>query len=95
MNWAKSNESFPSYTEDHGNAYPTTNSHTESGLEEGAEYKVRVRARLFQGSGEQGSFRTMHGGCNPGSWQLPRTIGLAGPGPTPLNDGTPSCQSES
>ena len=45
MNWGKSAEDFPSYAENDGNAYPTTNSHTVTGLEEGVEYKVRVRAR--------------------------------------------------
>ena len=43
--WAKSDESFRSYGESDGNAYPTTNSHTLSGLEGGVTYKVRVRAR--------------------------------------------------
>ncbi len=45
VNWAKSSEKFPSWRDDHGNAYPTTNSHTVSDLDEGAEYKVQVRAR--------------------------------------------------
>ena len=45
VNWAKSSENFPSYTENYGNAYPTTNSHTVPSLDEGVEYKVRVRAR--------------------------------------------------
>ena len=45
VNWAKSAEDFPSYAENDGNAYPTTNSHTVTGLDEGIEYKVRVRAR--------------------------------------------------
>ena len=45
VNWAKSAENFPSYTENYGNAYPTTNSHNVASLEEGVEYKVRVRAR--------------------------------------------------
>ena len=45
LNWAKSAEGFPSYAENDGNAYPTTNSHTVTGLDEGIEYKVRVRAR--------------------------------------------------
>ena len=43
--WAKTSESFPSWTDPDGNAYPTTNSYTITGLEEGVEYKVRVRAR--------------------------------------------------
>ena len=45
VNWGKSSEDFPSYKGNVGNAYPTTNSHTVTGLDEGVEYKVRVRAR--------------------------------------------------
>ena len=45
--WAKSGESFRSWRDSDGNAYPTTNSHLVTGLDEGVEYKVRVRARYF------------------------------------------------
>ena len=47
--WAKSSEKFLSYkkenTDEAGNAYPTGTTHTVTGLPEGEEYKVRVRAR--------------------------------------------------
>ena len=45
VNWAKSTANFPSYRLNYGNAYPTDNSHKVTGLEEGVDYKVRVRAR--------------------------------------------------
>ena len=45
VNWAKSSEDFPSWQNNDGNAYPTTNSLTVTGLEEGETYKVRVRGR--------------------------------------------------
>ena len=45
VNWAKVDESFPSYKSAEGNAYPTINSFVVTGLDEGAEYKVHVRAR--------------------------------------------------
>ena len=47
--WAKSSEKFLSFkkenTDEAGNAYPTGTTHTVTGLPEGEEYKVRVRAR--------------------------------------------------
>ena len=53
--WAKSSEKFLSFkkenTDEAGNAYPTGTTHTVTGLPEGEEYKVRVRARYFDGNG--------------------------------------------
>ena len=43
--WAKSGERFKKWNDPSGNAFPGTNSHTVNGLEEGAEYKVKVRSR--------------------------------------------------
>ena len=45
VNWARSDEDFPSWNETEGNSYPTTNSLTLTGLDQGVEYKVQVRAR--------------------------------------------------
>ena len=45
VNWAKSTDDFPSFRLNYGNVYPTDNSVKVTGLEEGVEYKVRVRAR--------------------------------------------------
>ena len=45
ISWARAGEPFPSWTDSSGNAYPTDPSHTITGLDEGEEYKVKVRAR--------------------------------------------------
>ncbi|MCY4062614.1 MAG: fibronectin type III domain-containing protein [Chloroflexi bacterium] len=45
VNWAPVDERFPTWTDLSGNAFPTTNSYTVSGLTPGARYKVRIRAR--------------------------------------------------
>ena len=59
--WAKSSGKFRSYkkanTDEAGNAYPTGTSHTVTGLPEGIEYKVRVRARY--GSAKPGLFSSL------------------------------------
>ena len=46
ISWAKAADPFLTYTDLSGNAFPTDPSHTISGLEEGEEYKVTVRARF-------------------------------------------------
>ena len=63
VNWAKSSEGYPSWREADGNAYPETNSYTITGLDEGVEYKVHVRARY---SGE-----------SPGPWSETVTATVA------------------
>ena len=65
VNWGKSSENFPSYKGNAGNAHPTTNSHTVADLEEGTEYKVRVRARYRgdQLEGEQTPWSTPWSGA--------------------------------
>ena len=45
VNWAKSDDDYPSYAEEHGNAYPATPTHTLEGLDQDTEYKIRIRAR--------------------------------------------------
>ena len=50
--WAKVGESFPSWRDDHGNAYPTSPSYTITGLDEGVRYKVKVRARYNGSAGD-------------------------------------------
>ena len=49
--WAKSADSYKTWTDESGNAFPTKPSHTVSDVERGEEYKVRVRARYNDGSG--------------------------------------------
>ena len=50
INWAKSGEEFPSWTSDHGNLYPTATSVDLTGLDPGNEYKVRAKARYWDGN---------------------------------------------
>ena len=52
ISWAKVGESFPSWRDDHGNAYPTSPSYTITGLDEGVRYKVKVRARYNGSAGD-------------------------------------------
>ena len=50
VNWARSGEGYPSWTDDTANHQPTTTSQQLTGLDEGVEYKVRVRARYYDGA---------------------------------------------
>ena len=45
VNWARSDDDYPSYTEEHGNAHPATPTHTLEGLDRDTKYKIRIRAR--------------------------------------------------
>ena len=55
VTWKKSGGKWPSYKNENtaqgGNAFPTGMSHTVTGLEEGTDYSVRVRARYHDGNG--------------------------------------------
>ena len=68
--WAKSSENYKTWTDTTGNAFPTSASHTVSGLDRGHEYKVKVRARYSNGSG-------------PWSAEVQHTIPEPTPTPTP------------
>ena len=61
--WAEVGESFLGRSNLDGNAFPTSPNHTITGLEEGEEYKVKVRARYGDGS--------------PGDWSDEVTITVA------------------
>ena len=50
VNWARSGEGYPSWTDDTANHQPTTTSQQLTDLDEGVEYKVRVRARYYDGA---------------------------------------------
>ncbi len=51
VTWAKVGESYPSFRDPDGNAYPTEPDHTITGLEAGQPYKVQVRATYSGTSG--------------------------------------------
>ena len=53
--WSKVGESWPSWRDDDGNDYPTTTSLTITGLDPGAEYRLRVRARFGQNTSSPSS----------------------------------------
>ena len=50
VSWAKVGESFKTWTDSSGNAFPSSPAHTITGLDQGERYKVRVRAR-YHGAG--------------------------------------------
>ncbi len=50
--WAKVDESFKTWTDNTGNAYPTEPSYAITGLEAGEEYKVKIRARYNGTAGD-------------------------------------------
>ena len=64
--WAKAGEPFLTWTNLDGNAFPTSPSHAITDLEEGEQYKVKVRARYDSGG--------------PGGWSDVITISVAGTG---------------
>ena len=64
VNWGPVGQGFPSFRGDVGNAYPTSNSYTISGVDEGARFKVRVRARYDSGG--------------PGDWSGVVEVDVAG-----------------
>ena len=66
ISWAKTGEPFRTWTDMTGNAFPTGASHTIPNLEEGEEYKVKVRARY---------------GGSAGPWSDTSTVTVAGTAP--------------
>ena len=50
VNWARSDEDYPSWTDNTANLHPTTTSQQLTDLDEDVEYKVRVRARYYDGA---------------------------------------------
>ena len=50
VNWARSDADWPSWTDESANLQPTTTSQQLAELVQGAEYKVRVRARYHKGT---------------------------------------------
>ena len=74
ISWAKTGESFRTWTDLTGNAFPTGTSHTISDLEDEAEYKVKVRARY---------------GGSAGDWSDASTITTAGTSPNQPDNNPP------
>ena len=52
VSWAKAGEPYLARTDSVGNAFPTVPFHTITGLEEGGEYRVKVRASYSGTSGD-------------------------------------------
>ena len=50
VNWARSGEDYPPWTDNTANHHPTTTSQQLTDLDEDVEYKVRVRARYHDGA---------------------------------------------
>ena len=65
--WAKAGENFLPRSDLAGNAFPTSPGHTVTDLDEGEEYKVKVRTRYGDG--------------NPGGWSDAYTVTVAGTAP--------------
>ena len=82
VSWAKTGEPFTTWTDTSGNAFTTSTAKTITGLEEGAEYKVKVRARYADGG--------------PGPWSETLTITTAAsaPAPPPPTEQPPGDQQE-
>ena len=52
INWAVEGEGYPTWTDMSGNAFPTVNAYTITGLDLDVCYKVRVRARYGGSAGD-------------------------------------------
>ena len=77
IDWAKSSESYQSYTVNEGHVYPAGSATTVAitDLEAGAEYKVRLRARYHDGEHADRPWS--------GPWAEARLVMVARPEPTP------------
>ncbi len=54
INWAVATENYPTWTDLSGNALPTVNAYTITGLSSDVCYKVQVRARYAGDAGATG-----------------------------------------
>ena len=78
--WARDDESFKTWTDLTGNAFPITNTQVITGLNGGVRYKVKVRAR-YQGTGDG----------RPGDWSgVVRADVMSAPTATPTDTPTPT-----
>ena len=85
--WAKVGDGFRTWADLTVNAFPTTTSHTITDLEEGAEYKMKVRARYDGGSGDWSDQHTVTVKASVQDTADP-TITLTGANPISVTTGT-------
>ena len=52
INWARTDQGYPTWKDPDGNAFSVSPAYTITGLEPGHSYRVRVRARYEDGTGE-------------------------------------------
>ena len=85
--WAKVGDGFRTWADLTVNAFPTTTSHTITDLEEGAEYKMKVRARYDGGSGDWSDQHTVTVKASVQDTADP-TITITGANPISVTTGT-------
>ena len=82
VTWKKSSGKWTSFkkanTVQGGNAFPTGTSHTVADMEEGTAYKVRVRARYYDGNGNV---------QNSGPWSEAKEVTVSATPPPPPKKG--------
>ena len=88
--WAKTGESFPPYTGNVGNAYPTSPPYSITGLEHGARYKVKVRARYAGRGAEWTDVVRATVMAAPAAIDTPLPTATNTPLPTPTNTPLPT-----
>ena len=72
VTWAKTGEDFRKWYVSGYSAFPTDTEHSITGLDDGEDYKVRVRARFDQGK--------------PSHWSSTLSVAAGGAAPTPANE---------
>ena len=82
VSWARSDDDYPSYTEEHGNAHPATTTHTLEGLDRDTEYKIRIRAR-YSPNGQYDAHWS-------GPWTEITALVVSSPPDTRKNSGAPA-----
>ena len=64
INWAAESDGYPSWTDSSGNAFPTVNAYTITGLSPDVCYKVRLRARYVGDAGDWTEVKSkINGSC--------------------------------
>ena len=90
VTWKKSSGKWTSFkkanTVQGGNAFPTGTSHSVTGMEEGTAYKVRVRARYYDGNGNV---------QKSGPWSEAREVTVSATPPPPPKKGAEQGEGDS